>query len=565
MFGKEQHWFKHETPQQHDTQQISYPAPKQLNTWLENLPLANLNRSAKLVYNLLCHYHELEISPSVRYKSLEQIRPIAQYLCSATQDYQTVTLKVSRSKRRKVLQLIQAMHMELANSYALLAIEKKLHEEQTAYCAHRAITHLSYILIHNYQLYCTPPKHIWHKLYQLFKFSIREQLLSYHVNDEFSGVTYRTSIRSAFTTPLLLSSSNPYQLRSQDIPQVYKFLLIWASQAKITTEITTDELFVFNLKSDEQPNYRELMHNSSEPDQWYGLSCLHLVANLQNLLDNNFYQETLSEQLINHLSRAWTCLPSRAFPRTYNQGLITANVGLSSTHYFINNKKDVIPAHIIAEQQEMAKKENASNSDFSLVENYKHTTVDCIHHSPIESYYGKAKPSYQQHQWQLLNTSENGYCLCTTADYPEDIQVGEMISIQDAETTDNTSWHIGVVKWMKYTDGDELQVGIQLIAPQAIAVGVRSAKQEVLNSTYLRALLLSDYHNDNISATIIVPKLQYQTTDTVHLVNEIIDMQVVLGRCLYEGTSYKHFSYTVVEQDKSISASLQPRNDDQKH
>jgi hypothetical protein len=57
--------------------------PKQVEDWINGLPLANLGETARQVYNALIEINALNIASEDRQRVLEQLRPTTHYIVDA--------------------------------------------------------------------------------------------------------------------------------------------------------------------------------------------------------------------------------------------------------------------------------------------------------------------------------------------------------------------------------------------------------------------------------------------------------------------------------------------------
>ena len=123
-----------------------------LTHWLENLPLTNIDKSAKAVYQALLAYRKEKTSAQNMFDTLEAFRPTIDYLTNSL--YDGYLSEQQSDKKRQMVNWIQKLQYELASFYLKTVLnEMNVEPTLTAMCMHRAITHLTKILFHCYHLY----------------------------------------------------------------------------------------------------------------------------------------------------------------------------------------------------------------------------------------------------------------------------------------------------------------------------------------------------------------------------------------------------------------------------
>ncbi|MBI3776308.1 MAG: hypothetical protein HY273_12290 [Gammaproteobacteria bacterium] len=145
-----------------------------------------------------------------------------------------------------------------------------------------------------------------------------------------------------------------------------------------------------------------------------------------------------------------------------------------------------------------------------------------------------------------MNESAGGFCLVWLPVEGADnaglsALVGELIGMQDMDEPNKSRWSIGVVRWMKSRDGKQLELGIQKLAPYAIAAAVR---QERAGKTreYQRALVLPEIKEANLPVTLIAPNL-YEVGDTLALGIDSDKKNIQLTQALETTGAFSHFQF----------------------
>ena len=120
------------------------------------------------------------------------------------------------------------------------------------------------------------------------------------------------------------------------------------------------------------------------------------------------------------------------------------------------------------------------------------------------------------HRTFLLNTSPGGYCVSWESDVPPSLQAGEILGVREQL---NHPWSVAVVRWIRQVRNQGTQVGIELLAPSASPCGVRLIQKVGNSSEYLRGLLLPEISAVNQAATLITPRLPFQSGSRISLLH----------------------------------------------
>ena len=126
----------------------------------------------------------------------------------------------------------------------------------------------------------------------------------------------------------------------------------------------------------------------------------------------------------------------------------------------------------------------------------------------------KGNESYPHYVIPLINTSPGGYCLQWTGDVPKNIQAGELISLRE---TEDQPWSIAVIRWIRHIKKKGTQIGIELLAPSAQPCGVQLLHRTGDPSEYLRGMLLPELSSIGQPATLITPRLPFQSGHKVSI------------------------------------------------
>lgn len=564
-----------------------------VSLWLESLPVANIGETARQVYQLLVDCNSQTLEPLERLKIMQGLVKITTHIGDALRKHyisQTVSLN---EKQRKIAALAQAMQSEMAIGYKTV-IEDSLSESQQkvspqilAPAAYGAIHYLSLVLLRCYQLYSQQPNHLWHELHTLYLFAEQNQLLRSNGGD---GET----IEHAYMRIVLTSCANPYQLRQREIEQMFDALRDVGGRAELVDFSRDAGLYFIDLHSDAGPQNVALATTAPMPT-WRTLALENMVLHLQEELRNasqvqigaqRSALQQLGAPLLRHLVRAFGNLTTRAFSRTPANGTIKVAVGLSATHFLLTGEE--------SENVETSELRRMSGSlrDATLVDEeirgkgvpsrpgappadpfeklYRMSaTSDSVTGRGIDmapssgSFTTNAEVKYEFHVAALVNISPGGYCLALRGVIPNQTQTGEIIGLMETDNEGYPHWNIGTIRWMKRVPDAALQIGIQLIAPNARPVLTQVRSSQMASAAFQRSLLLPALKGIGQPATLITSPMPYALNQKVRVKDEERHYDVRLSKQVASSASFKQFQFdeTVAQPEETNLANKNTRNE----
>jgi len=512
-----------------------------LEQWVSELPMANVGETARQLYHAIIEINRLITTPPNRLQFLEVVRPAIYYVCAELSKHyinHSVTLP---EKKHKIANLSQALQVHLASGYKEVIVDSQnlpKSEKQKkilATACHRMINEYSRTVLRSCQLYCPSPMKVWLECHTIYRYAEAHDLLKYPVKDEQNQHRDTTTIADAYKRLLLLGCCKPNQLRQNDLGLTFHLFEEWTNLVKVGQFHASNAIFVINMHKDAPPIYRSLLHSTID-DIYYGLDTTELV----NLIIDYFSEQEsksgetpfklpvpVPDQLLAHLSQSLGILTKRTFKRIPSHGHLHICAGLSATHYFCSGEQDfstqLLHDMIEKHQQEeniFLRRSNTKNDAWSGAFDAdkgdgSHSSTPINFNRPIYEDEEKAKKhSYHSYIVPLLNTSPGGYCLQWPNQIPGSIQAGEIVGIREST---NHNWSLAVIRWIRQIRQQGTQIGIELLAPLAEPCGVQLLQKTGAPSEYLRALLLPELSAIGQPATLITPRLPFQTGQKVFI------------------------------------------------
>lgn len=108
-------------------------------------------------------------------------------------------------------------------------------------------------------------------------------------------------------------------------------------------------------------------------------------------------------------------------------------------------------------------------------------------------------------EWMVTNESPDGYSLMHMSGNTESLRIGEIVALQSQrERTDTPQeWHICIIRWAISENPEHVELGLQLIAPRAIAAEI--IRPQDLASGSIAALILPQTPPLRPSELLVVP------------------------------------------------------------
>lgn len=312
-------------------------------------------------------------------------------------------------------------------------------------------------------------------------------------------------------------------------------------------------------------------------------------------------QPLLSQQILRRLLLSWGGMAKRIFSRTRKNTKVLVTFGLGTTHHFIYEyMKSKLEAEIQADAMRLNTLDSSS-SNWNSDPRYDHKKADPgvtetfsepewngrsqFTSTPIytmtqpagrskdvwDPFYNKDIPeygdysldfvesgnksttladgtviTYESHICTSVNESAGGFCLVWVPweqeHTPISALVGDIVGIRDLNESNENQWGIGVIRWMKNVTTKRLELGVQKLAPHAIAAGTVLEKKGEPTEKYMRSLLLPELKAISQAMTVITP--------TSHKLGTILKLSVFgdekyikLTKTLESTGSFTHYEF----------------------
>jgi hypothetical protein len=146
-------------------------------------------------------------------------------------------------------------------------------------------------------------------------------------------------------------------------------------------------------------------------------------------------------------------------------------------------------------------------------------------------------------QWQIKDESAGGLLLERSKEsggiY---VRVGDLLGIQDKASE---QWRIGLVRWLKNPEASTVEMGIEMLAPWAEPVAVKTSAPAYQTGQFMPALLLPAIAFLRRPATLLTAWGTYATGSELYLMQKERETRLVrLVKLLERTGSFEHVIFT---------------------
>jgi hypothetical protein len=541
-----------------------------VDQWIDDLPMANLGQTTRQLYKALSELNQVRLVPSKRIAILEKMRKPLYYVSeSLTKHYLNQPL-VLPHQARKVADLAQALHTQLASGYTIVATHSSAlgnrlgigkSKDLIALSLHRAITEHSLNLQRHYQLYEQANAGIWLSLHQLYCLARQHKLLDKTIDDSAMG---GGTLEANYIRALLLGSCKPNELRQQDFKAIFKPLGGWAADCRVYP-LKEAELFTVDLQHDLPPIYSELFKPQAD-SELLSLNTTALVNQLNELRETtnedsvklNDNNNPLTIDLLGHLIVSWGTMSKRTFMRQESDDELQLSVGLSATHHFVSGELSF--EALIEERGAKTFSMQAENPFLKLQPTQTHRKKD-VWDSPYEANVGQAQVSlesidfhirsnetpgeqvvkrYLSRNVKMVNSSAHGYCIEWPSDTEIQLKTGEVVGIKE---TNSHNWSIAAIRWVSRNKQQQILMGLELISPSAAPYGARIIRKTGGDAEYTRVLVLPEIPAIGQPVTVLTPRVPFKVGAKVVLNQRGREVQISLTRKINTSGYYCQFEF----------------------
>jgi hypothetical protein len=558
-------------------------SPKHMERWFAALPMANIGESSRQVFKRLVEFNRTEIPVPERAKIAESFRQPVEYLTRNLQRHYLFLGMPLSPKSRKIAALAKELNAELGASYKILVEDivsghsSRYDRKQLIIGLHRALNYLGRVLLQTTLVYSPQPPNLWREMHAIYAYAMQHELHDTLVRDGDKAGPRDSSIEELYKALVLFAVSSPNRLRQTQIQQLARQVQGWARRIRLVGSSERGlrlGQFAVDLWSDTPPVHKSLLERRS-PKRIKTFDLRGLLQDVKQEFERAPQDETreaesceLSRSLLRRLILSWSKTREREFARTRLNFELTVKVGLAAIHQHIAGTE--APVHHSTAPAPRLAAEWQSPED----QTWSESLPNSLSLSPIDSQLSrgssahrrrapsvqkpKAKSSVtdwlsmaeeQRNESYLVSTSNEsagGYCIQWPAAKNSKVRIGEILGIQTG--SDRNQLSLGAVRWLEQVPGDDLILGVHIIA-QRCAVGRLFSSKDEKNSArqeYRCILLPEDDAGDRYSGLLLQAAEVPPGADML-LVTEAGAEPIRLTRVVESTGSFTHIQFTYVK------------------
>lgn len=515
-----------------DTVSISqYPVetrPKAIGAWLDRLPFASPADTAR---HLLMALHALNRHPldaEDRHALMALYRPVVARAASSLEALLADSGVPPHAQQRQLGTLLRDLHIEHSIGYKqmLLAFSQRRFGRANSDRQAQAAG-LLMAALHDVQVACDlthtpPPAGLWREMHQLHAFAQASNLADHSVGDA-------PSASLAYCRALLFALADPPRMSHAELTRTQLYLTQFAGLAQLGAAPASERSTAINRDGDVPPS-----HVAVNPDDcrlWLDTEalCRHLHETVIHLRTGETprriglpagMESEISQTLCKRLLKQWGSCPQRAFRRFAATGsTVQVVVGVSAIHRLL-------------EQVPQAPQIDEDGADFLPIHDVSAISPAAVAINALD--------------WTVGNDSAAGLALYGTPDVPLNLKVGDPLALR----ADNAAeWSLGVIRWIRMRDAQQVDLGIERISPQIHPVWIRllrgrrkAGPEPALFVPGLPALKQSD--------RLLLPRNLYQVGMDAEVWHAAHRYTLTFGRCLEHTPGFDLINFTVIADEK---------------
>lgn len=546
----------------------------EMQAWVNALPIMNVGETAKRLYQTLQELTRLKISEENRYELLEVLRPSVQLILQALAKHYLNQSILLPDRANRVASLAQSLRSHLATGYKIVAFDcveklqtklsiigigRRQQQQLAAQSFQRAISELGGLLLEVHLLYLPSPTGLWLDLHALYRAAVAYGVAQTKIADVHAPFSQEMTATESYLRCIILAASHTNKLRQSEIRQIYDASELWTGMLKIKTKYSVSDLLLIDSDNDFPPTY--VSKSTDVPHALY-IDAQKLVQHLQVIQSTPPAQvnkgELLTSGLFQHLIGIWSAPTERTFARRSYEGQLLLCLGLTATHYHLADELDFesvinIRNTFTEEEANLFLRKSGDDGVQPDVWRYSIGTVDGLDTDigkPAKKSSAGQQEMYPPVAVAIVNISPGGYCIRWQGEPPISLRTGEILALREP---DDSSWNIGVIRWVKQLPTEGAEAGIEILSARAKPCGARVLKKTGDSTEYMRTLLLPEMKSLHRPATLITPNVSFRSGYRVliRLGNEEVKVQLTTEMLTTQ--SFSQFEFALLQSDKPQS------------
>ncbi len=501
--------------------------PKQVEEWLQELPLASAEKAIVLFQGRLDGLNQTEIPLADRFRILEACGRTLQTLLQEQAAGHAGRPFALSARDRRLTDLAQKLRVQLVVGYKIVLQQLAkspfantiVHRKTRTLASYHALGSLGAMLVNNYQLYQEQTPHTWKEIHGFYDYTERVRLEARAVADRSDqGFSVATACEQ-YKRLLLLALADPYALKPGQVGLIYRWLKSRAGSCRLMRHRggapLAEHVFAVDRRRDEPPGYLNRI-GSDAFDGWI-LDIAPFAERVGRELpqpgeggapprrdpDYAPEQDALDPELLRRLMLVWGVPPQRSRERTEGSGQLSAIVGVAEAHRLLGGLgagasiKSLFPTGSAGAGYEVIPALEASQDELrawgprSLVESIDLDATES--HKPGWTGSHHEDPRSQIISFSVIDASPNGYRLSLSGRGAVAPAVGALLALAtDQSSEPRKCWRPAVVRWVCVQRSGDVEFGVQNIAGELRPLTVARIRGRGAQVEFLPCLLLQN-------------------------------------------------------------------------
>ncbi len=487
--------------------------------WVAALPLADPGETTRRLFHGLVDMNRRALAPQTRLAISELLRAPLDVALENLHRHLSARAFPLTQKSQKIFELTQSLMLEFAGSYQVAALDmitKKEGNKKTLQTTlYRALDYMGRVLLLTYTVYIRTRETLWHDLHHLYLLAVENGIDQLKIKDPSLGAP---TIEARYIQINVLALVKPYSLRQGEATRLMQYIANNTHLVSINREAegqVGNYVHAMLLNSDESALIMpasDLPHSPTVRVLNLAPLLAALDEHISRLEDSGIPAMMLHDGLSRNLAKRCIFHLTQVRNRSYNRFPKNEKISM------VTRMGDVLSAI-----QEVQKQDNGVQShEEDLLFNVFNTVED-------DYYDDKRKPVITEaeekrgaciYTWLVMNSSVGGYGLCWPNREESGARVGEVVALRDVDhaNTGNTSWMIGVIKWMEYVMGKGLCCGVELLSTKAMPLRVNKVNNRPLKQKLpIDGLVLPSIEGIRPDPALVLPAYIFQSGDDISL------------------------------------------------
>lgn len=488
---------------------------KEFKQWISDLPIGNVNETARALHHELQRHKRLHISPVERFEAIQLMLPALGLVLEKMRAH-LATKSIPLSGESK---LIAKLHLELlvgiVITYKMVLAQfhdesftgHLMHKHARAEALRRALFFLGEILLYEYSAYTTSPRFVWQEIHGIYHYAVINELLLKEIDAD--GIVGDLTVDDIYKRTLLLALADSGGLLRGEIKRISKALTDWlpeVSLVPIGQKVPSSLVFVVDATKDAPPCVVDESGLKNIKIGW-----VLRVDKLGLILDKklNAIREKSNSKLrpvdlvpatlYSKLRKRWTPDIVVREKRAEGYGSVSVTCGLESLYWLFGGWKLQHEVDSDSEITTGAGEEAIYDKPILSVEQDEFLiNVDAELYASIAAESGHKQeqkepdPEIEEKKEEefysalinddpegeactCVNRSKRGYCLAWSGAGEYKAHVGELVGINSRDGDDfDGSWDLGVIRWMRLQGNDLMGFGVELFEGDIQAIQLDS-------------------------------------------------------------------------------------------